>query len=127
MHIKEHPAYFKRFDAVWTPTVLVLDANGVERYRIEGYLPKDWFRARLEMSIARVAFMHKKFADAQKQYTEIADRYSNLALGAEALYWRAVSQYKATNDHTVLGEVATKIAEKFPDDEWRLKSVPWAH
>ncbi|HXZ43553.1 MAG TPA: hypothetical protein VEH53_01900, partial [archaeon] len=39
-HLKEHPANFHRFDAVWTPTVLVLDAGGKERWRIEGYLPK---------------------------------------------------------------------------------------
>jgi uncharacterized protein YyaL (SSP411 family) len=27
-HIKEHPAWFHRFDAVWTPTVLLLDSAG---------------------------------------------------------------------------------------------------
>ena len=53
-HIKEHPVWFKRFGALWTPTVLVMDPDGVERYRIEGYLPKDWFRARLEMATARI-------------------------------------------------------------------------
>ena len=74
-----------------------------------------------------MAFMHKKFADAQKLYEGIVDRYGNLALAAEALYWRAVSKYKATNDHTALGEVAKELAEKFPEDEWRLKSLPWAH
>jgi hypothetical protein len=79
------------------------------------------------MGIARGAFVHKKFADAQKVYAGIADRYSNLALAAEALYWRTVSQYKMTNDHTVLGEVATELAEKFPGNEWQLKSLPWAH
>jgi hypothetical protein len=26
--IKEHPAWFHRFDAVWTPTVLLLDSEG---------------------------------------------------------------------------------------------------
>jgi hypothetical protein len=104
-----------------------MDSAGVERYRIEGYLPKDWFHARLEMGIARVAFMHKKFADAQKLYAEVVDRFGNLAVAAEALYWRAVSQYKAKNDHTALGEVAPELADKFPEDEWRLKSVPWAH
>jgi hypothetical protein len=56
-HIKEHPAYFHRFDALWTPSVVILDANGVERFRIEGYLPKDEFRAQLELGLARVAFM----------------------------------------------------------------------
>jgi thioredoxin-related protein len=37
-HIKEHPAWFHRFAAVWTPTVLLLDADGKERVRLEGYL-----------------------------------------------------------------------------------------
>lgn len=105
----------------------MLDAKGVERYRIEGYLPKEWFSARLQMALARVAFMHKKFADAQKLYEEIVNRFGDLALAAEAMYWAAVSKYKATNDHTALGEVATELAEKFPNDEWRLKSLPWEH
>jgi hypothetical protein len=48
-HIKEHPAYFHRFDAVWTPTVLVMDSDGTERLRVEGYLPKEEFRSHLEM------------------------------------------------------------------------------
>ena len=104
-----------------------MDSEGVERYRIEGYLPKDWFRARLEMALARVVFMHKKFADAQKIYADIANRFGTLALSAEAIYWRDVCRYKATNDHTVLSEAANELAEKFPNDEWRLKSLPWAH
>lgn len=126
-HIKEHPAYFKRFQAIWTPTILVLDSEGVERYRIEGYLPKDWFRARLQMGRARVLFMHKKFADAQEIYADVGNRYGTLAIAAEAIYWRDVCKYKATNDHTSLGVAARELAEKFPSDEWRLKSLPWAH
>ena len=106
---------------------MITDSNGVERYRIEGYLPKDWFRARLEMGLARIAFMKKKFADAQETYASVAQRFSTLALAAEALYWRDVCKYKATNDHTVLEPVAKELAEKFPGDEWQLKSLPWAH
>ncbi len=90
-------------------------------------MPKDWIRARLELGLARVKFMRKKFADAQTMYTQIADQFGNLEAAAEAIYWRAVSQYKATNDHAVLGEVAKELAERFPGDEWTLKSDPWAH
>jgi hypothetical protein len=104
-----------------------MDSEGVERYRIEGYLPKDWFRARLEMGLARVAFMHKKFAEAQKIYADIAHRFGDLALAAEAIYYRDVCTYKATNDHTSLGVAAKELAEKFPNDEWQMKSIPWAH
>ena len=65
-----------------------MDSDGVERYRIEGYLPKDWFRARLEMGLARVAFMHKKFADAQKIYEGVVEKFGKLAVAAEAIYYR---------------------------------------
>jgi hypothetical protein len=126
-HIKEHPAWFHRFDALWTPTILVMDADGTELYRIEGYLPKNWFRARLEMGLGRVAFMHKKWADAERTYAGVAENYADTAVAAEAIYWRGVSRYKATNDHTVLGEVARELGEKYPGNEWTLKSLPWAH
>jgi len=48
-------------------------------------------------------------------------------VAAEAIYWRGVCHYKATNDHTVLGELAQELSEKYPGDEWTLKSDPWAH
>lgn len=126
-HIKEHPAWFKRFDALWTPTILVMDAGGIERSRIEGYLPKNWFRARLELGLARVAFMHKKWENAERIYADVAEDYADTTAAPEAIYWRGVSHYKATNDHTVLGEVAEELAQRYPGAEWTLKSVPWAH
>ena len=126
-HIKEHPAWFHRFDAVWTPTILVMDSDGVERSRVEGYLPKNWFRAHLEMGLARVAFMHKKWSEAEKAYAGVAEHHADTAMAPEAIYWRGVSHYKATNDHIVLGEVAAELKQKYPDTEWTLKSLPWAH
>ena len=125
-HIKEHAAYFHRFDAQWTPTVLILDSGGKERFRIEGYLPKEEFRAHLEMGLARVAFMNKKWAEAERRYAEILERHPDAKVAPEALYWKDVSHYKATNDHTVLGELPGQFKEKYPDSLWALKSIPWA-
>jgi hypothetical protein len=87
-HIKEHPAYFHRFDAVWTPTVIVLDSDAVERLRNEGYLPKEEFRAYLQMALARVAFMHKRWPEAERRYAEVLDRYPDSKAAPEALYWK---------------------------------------
>ena len=125
-HIKEHPAYFHRFDAVWTPTVLILDSNGVERLRIEGYLPKEEFRAQLEMGLARVAFMRKQWAEAERRYAEVVERYPDAKVAPEAVYWRGVSRYKQANDHTVLGEVPGQLNEKYPDSVWALKASVWS-
>jgi hypothetical protein len=126
-HIKEHPAYFHRFDAVWTPTVLILDSDGDERWRIEGYLPKEEFRAQLEVGLARVAFMQKQWAEAERRYAEVLERYPDSTSAPEALYWKGVSHYKATNDHTVLGELPGQFKEKYPDSVWALKTAAWTH
>ncbi|HEY3767813.1 MAG TPA: tetratricopeptide repeat protein [Candidatus Angelobacter sp.] len=112
-------------DVLWTPTALVLDETGKERMRIEGYLPKDEFAAQLTLGLARVSFMHKKWADAEKLYDEILQKYPNSAAAPEAVYWKAVCHYKATNDHTVLGEVPKILQEKYPLSVWAKKALPW--
>lgn len=124
-HIKDHPVYFHRFDAVWTPSVLILDSNGEERFRLEGYLPKEEFRAQLELGLARVAFMNKQWADAERRYTDVLDRYPDSKAAPEALYWKGVSHYKATNDHTILGELPGRFKERYPDSTWALKTLAW--
>ena len=101
-HIKEHAAYFHRFDAVWTPTVLVLDSDGEERLRVEGYLPKEEFRAQLEMGLARVAFMNKQWAEAERRYAALRaqpalGRGVSCPRGAKAYFFSGVlgEQYES--------------------------------
>jgi len=124
-HIKEHPAWFHRFDVSWTPSVLVLSPAGSEVFRIEGYLEKPEFRAELELGLARVAFKAKKWQDAEKGYAAIVERYPTSFVAAEAGYWAGVSQYQRTHDHTVLNETARRLAAGFPDSVWAQKSSPW--
>jgi len=107
--------------------VIILDPNGKERFRIEGYLPKDEFRAQLELSLARVAFMSKDWADAEHRYAAVVERYPETKAAPEALYWKGVSRYKISNDHTVLGEMPGQFQEKYPDSSWALKTAAWEH
>jgi hypothetical protein len=124
-HIKEHPAWFHRFDVSWTPTVLIADSNGLERYRIEGYLPKAEFRAQLELGLARVAFKNKKWSDAEKEYGEVVERHPSSSVAAEAEYWEGVSNYQANHDPKVLNETARKLTHKHPQSVWTEKASVW--
>ena len=99
----------------------------MERYRNEGYLPKDEFRAQLELGLAREAFMSKQWSDAERRYAEVLEHYPNTKAAPEALYWKGVSHYKATNDHTVLGELAQQFKQKYSDSVWALKTLAWDH
>ena len=104
---------------------MILDSNGVERFRLEGYLPKDEFRSQLELGLAQVSFMNKQWADAERRYTAVVERYPDSHAAPEALYWKGVSHYKATNDHTVLGELPGQFQQRYPDSIWALKTAAW--
>ncbi len=107
--------------------MLVLDSHGKERWRIEGYLPKEEFRAQLELGLGRVAFVQKQFAEAERRYAGILEHYPDSKAAPEALYWRGVSRYSATHDHAVLAELAKEFARKYPGSFWGLKTAAWAH
>ena len=125
MHIKENPRNFHRFNAVWTPTVLIMDPNGEERSRLEGYLPTNEFRDHMEMGLGRVAFMKKDWAAAERRFNRVIDEFPDSKLAPQAVYYRGVSRYSASHDGAELGNTAAALKEKFQGNEWQLRSLPW--
>ena len=124
-HIKEHPAWFHRFDAAWTPTVLLFDSEGKERVRLEGYLTNSDFVAALTSGLGRIAFVHKKFTDAERCYDDVVTRFGQSHFGPEAMYWRGVARYSATHDHAALQKAAKELASTYPSSVWASKATPW--
>jgi hypothetical protein len=124
-HIREHPNWFHRFDVVWGPTVLLLDNEGKERVRIEGYLPNTDFVAALRSGLGRIAFVQKKYTDAERWYADVITDFIGSHSAPEAMYWRAVAHYKATNDHTVLSKVTEELRKTYPSSVWAVKAIPW--
>ena len=104
---------------------MVMDPNGKERRRLEGYLPKDDFEAYLLLGLGRVAFMKKDWAEAERRYAEILDRLPKSKFVPEATYYKGVSRYSASHDSGELAATAKTLNEKFRGDEWQLRSIPW--
>jgi TolA-binding protein len=129
VHVKENADAFKalgaRYNALWTPTVLVLDGDGAERHRIEGFLPADDFMSQLALGVARSAFQRQDYAIAAPAFRLVADEYGGTEAAPEALYWAGVSQYRATNDPSVLRETGQALRDRFPDSSWAKKGSVW--
>ncbi len=125
-HIKERPQIFERFNVPWTPTQLVLDADGVERHRIEGFLPVEDFLAQLEVGLARLEFEHKQYAGAAKRFRAVCDGRPQTGVAPESCYWAGVSDYKATNDPKHLKATAELMKARYPESEWARKASVWA-
>ena len=107
--------------------MVVMDADDKERWRLEGYLPKDDFRTFLEMGLARVAFIKKDWADAERRYTAVIDNQPDSYYAPQAVYYRGVSRYSATHDAAELAKTGKVLTEQYPGNEWQLRSIPWLH
>jgi TolA-binding protein len=130
VHVKDDAEAFKRYgqryNAQWTPTVLELDPNGEEVYRVEGFLPADDFLAQLMLGRAHMDFKQGKWADAERRFREIVEKLPKSDAAAEAQYWAGVARYKATNDAAALKETATAFTQRYKDSSWAKKASVWA-
>lgn len=115
---------FKRFGAQWTPTLVVYDQDGGERYRFEGYLPATEFLAQLEFGLAKGAFAREQWADAEHGFRSVVQRYSKSDAAPEALYWAGVAKYKA-GDPGALKETAVLFKKLYPESVWAKKASVW--
>jgi TolA-binding protein len=78
------------------------------------------------MGLGRVAFMNKKWDEAEKLYQEVVEQYPNTGIAPAAVYWHGVSRYKKTNDHHELGHVVTELKQRYPASPWNKRALPWA-
>lgn len=128
-HVREHAQLFQqlgqRFNAQWTPTVLIVDPDGRERHRIEGFLPAGDFVAQLRLGLAHSAFSRGRFADAEPLFRAVVELHPDSEAAAEAQYWAGVSRYKATNDAGALADTARAFGERYQDTSWAKKASVW--
>jgi hypothetical protein len=124
--VKEQPEAFERFDVQWTPTILILDPSGVERHRIEGFLPVPDFLAQLRLGLAHEARLRGDWSKAERLYRELADDSAAGEVAPEALYWAGVSRYKGTGEASALAETGQAFKTRFADSAWAKKASVWA-
>jgi len=129
VHVKDADNVYarvsKRLNAHWTPTILILDEDGVERHRIEGFLPVDDFLAQLKLGVAKAAFQRDAFEEAERRFREVVADHPNSESAPEALYWAGVSRYKGKGEAGALADTARAFATRYSDSAWAKKASVW--
>jgi hypothetical protein len=129
VHVKDDSALFQKYgekyNAQWTPTILILDPGGEERYRIEGFLPADEFLAQLMVGRAQIAFAQQKWDEAERRFREVVDKFPDTDAAPEALYWAGATAYKGKNDAGALSRTAQAFKDRYQDTSWAKKASVW--
>jgi hypothetical protein len=130
VHVKEQPEEFRRlgqrYNAQWTPTLLIIGPEGTERHRVEGFLPVEDILAQLSLGLAHSAFARQRWDEAERRFREVVDRFPNTESAPEALYWAGVSRYKGKGDASALGETARQFARRYQQSSWAKKASVWS-
>jgi hypothetical protein len=115
----------ERLNVHWTPTILILDEDGVERHRIEGFLPVDDFLAHLELGLGTAAFQRGAFEEAERRFRAVIAEHPQSEPAPEALYWAGVARYKGKGDASALAETARAFTSRYTDSAWAKKASVW--
>jgi len=126
IHVKEQPKTFERFGAQWTPTIVILDPDGTERHRFEGFLPGDDFLAQLKLGLAHSAFARQQWDEAERRFRDIVQALPESDAAPEALYWAGVAKYKGSGNAAALNDTAKQFKQRYAQSTWAKKASVWA-
>jgi len=117
------PPVMDRFNASWTPTIIVEDPNGHEHRRSQGYLDPRRFLGEMALARLKDALDRRDWKEALERAKEARERTrGDRAREPEALYWSAVARYKSSDDATGLTDGWNQLLDAFPDSEWAKRA-----
>lgn len=113
----------ERYRQVWTPDVRILDADGFEYYRWNGYLPPFEFLPQMFAAEAQAYLRQKRVKEAAELYDKIIERFPTSRITPEAAYYAAVANYRASENPEELEKGWKKLRSLYPMSDWRLKQT----
>jgi tetratricopeptide (TPR) repeat protein len=112
----------KRYGVKWTPTIIILDADGDEHHRFIGFLQPEDFIAQMTLGKGKLAFNLDSFDQAIQCFQEILVGYPKTDAAPEAQYYLGVSKYKASHDPKELKLGLEALQRNYPQSEWTKKA-----
>jgi hypothetical protein len=117
----ENESILNRYRHIWTPDIRLLDAEGVELYSWQGYLPPAEFAARALAGLGQANLRLRNFGQAEALYVELLTRFPTAWAAPEAQYYLGVTRYRRDPEGNELLHQWAMLRAKYPTSEFRLK------
>jgi hypothetical protein len=109
----------------WTPSLLVLDAEGGEHHRVIGFLPAMELIASLLLGIGKTHLDLNHFDEAGAAFDWVLSEYSYSISAPEAVFFRGMALYKSTHQVHHLKEIHQRLQTKYQYSEWARRASPY--
>jgi hypothetical protein len=115
-----------RFRVSWTPTLVLVDAQGKEIYRNEGALAPDGLIAALMLGIGKERLNSGQYDQAVSFFDELASKYPKSEEAPEAIYYKGIARFKSTKDIEAMKEAHRQLYAAYPASSWTRKAQPYS-
>jgi tetratricopeptide (TPR) repeat protein len=114
------------FKIRWTPTIITLDAGGIERQRTIGFLPPDQLIPSLMLGIGKAHLERGEFAQAIPRFEKVVSQYPKSGSAPEAVFYLGVARFQRTHDPKFLKKAYEELAAQYPKSQWTTKASPYS-
>lgn len=121
----DHPELGPRYKVKWTPTLLILDADGVEHYRTLGFYPPQDLIPSLLLGMGKAKFNLPDRPAACNCFEKILKEYPASSLAPEAIYLNGVSRFIEGHDIDHLIGIYDRLKADYPDSPWLTRADPY--
>ncbi|MBI2265551.1 MAG: hypothetical protein HYU64_10320 [Armatimonadetes bacterium] len=113
------------FNVHWTPTLIILDQEGVEHHRVLGFFAPEQLIPHLLLGTAKVDFNTEHFPQALEKLERLLMEHYGSDAVPEAIYLKGVCRYKSTHDARPLKEAYERLKAEHPSSEWTRRADPY--
>jgi hypothetical protein len=113
------------FNVKWTPTLITLDTEGKEHHRTVGFLSPEELIPSLLLGMGKSYLETDRFDEALAKLEKLLAEHPKSDPVPEALYWRGVCSYKATDNPRPLKEAYEQLKAEHGSSEWTKRAYPY--
>ena len=114
-----------RYKVKWTPTLLILNSEGVEQYRTLGFFPPEELIPSLLLGMGKAKFDQPDRLAACECFDTILKEYPKSASAPEAVYLRGVSRFIEGHDISHLIGIYDRLTTEYPNSPWVVRADPY--
>ena len=119
------PVLAPRYKIKWTPSLLVLDDEGVEQSRTLGFFPPEELIPSLLLGMGKAKFNLPNRPAACECFSKVVAQYPNSSFAPEAIYLNGVSSYIESHEVANLIGIYDRLRAEYPKSPWLIRADPY--
>lgn len=124
LNMKE-AAHQDKYDAFWTPTMVILGLDDHEKQRETGFMDPHELIASLHLGLAKAFLAAGKHDTADLHLRTLLDKFDDSTAVPEAIYYQGVNTYKWKGEGAPLKEAYEQLQSKHPGSTWAKRAAPY--